>query len=91
MWETGWLPGWAGRGGCSQSKWEGPVPTDVMYTPPCSISLALERRLADRFVPGLRREVFNALEDAPRDTLSLDGGFQKIDLRGPRPEGLGSD
>ncbi len=62
-----------------------------MYTPPCSISLALERRLADRFVPGLRREVFNALEDAPRDTLSLDGEFQKIDLRGPRPEGLGSD
>ena len=50
------------------------------------IALALERRLADRFVPGLRREVFDALADAPRDTLSLDGGFLKIDLRGPRRE-----
>jgi hypothetical protein len=50
------------------------------------ISLALERRLADRFVPGLRRGVFNALANAPRDTLSLDGGFLKIDLRGPRRE-----
>jgi uncharacterized protein (DUF433 family) len=50
------------------------------------ISLALERRLADRFLPRLRREVFDAMADAPRDTLSLDGGFLKIDLRGPRRE-----
>jgi uncharacterized protein (DUF433 family) len=50
------------------------------------MSLALERRLADRFVPELRREVFDALADAPRNTVSLDGGFLKIDLREPRRE-----
>lgn len=50
------------------------------------MSLALERRLADRFVPELRRQVFNALADAPRNTVSLDGGFLKIDLREPRRE-----
>ena len=50
------------------------------------VSLVLERRLADRFVPGLRRQVFDALVDAPRDTMSLDGGFLKIDLHGPRRE-----
>jgi len=48
------------------------------------MSLTLERRLADRFVPELRREVFNALAEAPRNTVSLDGGFLKIDLREPR-------
>lgn len=50
------------------------------------MSLTLERRLADRFVPELRREVFDALADAPRTRLSLDGGFLTIDLRGPRRE-----
>jgi len=50
------------------------------------MSLTLERRLADRFVPGLRREVFDALASAPRNTVSLEGGFLKIDLREPRRE-----
>jgi len=50
------------------------------------VSLALERRLADRFVPDLRREVFDALADAPRNTVSLEGGFLRIDLREPRRE-----
>jgi uncharacterized protein (DUF433 family) len=50
------------------------------------VSLTLERRLADRFAPELRREVFDALADAPRNTVSLEGGFLKIDLREPRRE-----
>jgi uncharacterized protein (DUF433 family) len=50
------------------------------------MSLTLERRLADRFVPELRRQVFNALTAASRNTVSLDGGFLKIDLREPRRE-----
>jgi uncharacterized protein (DUF433 family) len=50
------------------------------------MSLALERRLADRFVPELRREVFDALATAPRNQISLDGGFLTIDLREPRRE-----
>jgi uncharacterized protein (DUF433 family) len=50
------------------------------------MSLALERRLADRFVPELRREVFKALAVAQRNTVSLDGGFLRIDLREPRRE-----
>jgi uncharacterized protein (DUF433 family) len=50
------------------------------------MSLALERRLADRFVPELRREVFDALATAPRNRLILDGGFLTIDLREPRRE-----
>lgn len=50
------------------------------------MSLALERRLADRFVPEARRQVFHALAEAPRNTVSLDGGFLKIDLREPRRE-----
>jgi uncharacterized protein (DUF433 family) len=50
------------------------------------MSLALERRLADRFAPELRREVFEALTDAPRNTVSIGGGFLKIDLREPRRE-----
>ena len=50
------------------------------------MSLALERRLADRFVPELRREVFSALEGASRNVLLLEGGFLKIDLREPRRE-----
>jgi uncharacterized protein (DUF433 family) len=48
------------------------------------MSLALERRLADRFVPELRREVFDALATAPRNRVSLEGGFLTIDLREPR-------
>jgi len=50
------------------------------------MSLALERRLADRFVPELRREVFKALAGTARNTVSLDGGFLRIDLKGPRRE-----
>jgi uncharacterized protein (DUF433 family) len=50
------------------------------------MSLSLERRLADRFVPELRREVFDALATAPRNTLSIEGGLLKIDLREPRRE-----
>ena len=50
------------------------------------ISLTLERRLADRFAPELRRAVFDALAGASRSMLSLDGGFLRIDLREPRRE-----
>jgi uncharacterized protein (DUF433 family) len=50
------------------------------------VSLTLERRLADWFVPELRREVFDALMKASRNTVTLDGGFLKIDLREPRRE-----
>jgi uncharacterized protein (DUF433 family) len=50
------------------------------------MSLTLERRLTDRFVPGLRREVFDALAAAPRNRVSLEGGFLTIDLREPRRE-----
>jgi uncharacterized protein (DUF433 family) len=50
------------------------------------MSLSLERRLADRFVPELRREVFDALAAASRDTVTLEGGFLKLDLREPRRE-----
>jgi uncharacterized protein (DUF433 family) len=51
------------------------------------MSLTLERRLADRFAPALRREVFNALAGAERrNAVSLEGGFLKIDLREQRRE-----
>ncbi|MCB8883957.1 DUF433 domain-containing protein [Acidisoma cellulosilytica] len=50
------------------------------------MSLSLERRLADRFVPEFRREVFDALGSASRDTVTLEGGFLKLDLREPRRE-----
>ncbi len=50
------------------------------------MSLALERRLADRMVPGLRRELFDALIDTQRSTVSLEGGLIKVDLREPRRE-----
>ena len=50
------------------------------------MSLALERRLADRMVPGMRRELFEALTDAERSTVSLEGGLIKVDLREPRRE-----
>lgn len=50
------------------------------------MSLTLERRLADRFVPELRRQVFDALVTAPRNRISLEEGFLTIDLREPRRE-----
>jgi len=50
------------------------------------VSLTLERRLADRFAPELRRAVFDALATAPRRQVSLEGGFLTIDLREPRRE-----
>ena len=50
------------------------------------VSLALERRLADRLAPELRRQVFDALASSPRNTVSLEGGLVKIDLREPRRE-----
>ena len=50
------------------------------------VSLALERRLADRVAPELRRQVFEALASSPRNTVSLEGGLVTIDLREPRRE-----
>jgi uncharacterized protein (DUF433 family) len=50
------------------------------------MSLTLERRLAERFAPQLRREAFSALTASSRNVLSLEGGFVKIDLREPRRE-----
>jgi uncharacterized protein (DUF433 family) len=49
------------------------------------VSLTIERRLSDRLAtPELRRKVFDALADAPRNVVSLEGGLLKIDLREPR-------
>jgi uncharacterized protein (DUF433 family) len=49
------------------------------------VSLFIERRLSDRLAtPELRRRVFDALADAPRNVVSLEGGLLKIDLREPR-------
>lgn len=49
------------------------------------VSLSIERRLSDRLAtPELRRRVFDALADAPRNAVSLEGGLLKIDLREPR-------
>jgi len=50
------------------------------------VSLTLERRLADRVAPELRRQVFDALAESPRNVVSLEGGLVKIDLREPRRE-----
>lgn len=50
------------------------------------VSLAVERRLADRIAPELRRKLFDALADAPRNVVALEGGLLKIDLREPRRE-----
>jgi uncharacterized protein (DUF433 family) len=48
------------------------------------VSLSIERRLSDRLAtPELRRKVFDALADAPRNVVSLEGGLIKIDLREP--------
>jgi uncharacterized protein (DUF433 family) len=49
------------------------------------VSLSIERRLSDRIAtPELRRKVFDALAEAPRNVVSLEGGLLKIDLREPR-------
>src|SRR4051794_15514761 len=50
------------------------------------VSLTLEKRLADRLAPELRRQVFDALAASPRRVVSLEGGLLKIDLREPRRE-----
>jgi uncharacterized protein (DUF433 family) len=51
------------------------------------VSLSIERRLSDRIAtPELRRKLFDALADAPRNVVSLEGGLIKIDLREPRRE-----
>jgi len=50
------------------------------------VSLSIERRLSDRIAPELRRQVFDAMAEAPRNVVSLEGGLVKIDLREPRRE-----
>jgi uncharacterized protein (DUF433 family) len=50
------------------------------------VSLAIERRLADRLAPELRRQLADALAEAPRDVVALEGGLLRIDLREPRRE-----
>src|ERR1700758_1317194 len=51
------------------------------------VSLSIERRLsASIATPELRRKVFDALADGPRNVVSLEGGLIKIDLRQPRRE-----
>jgi uncharacterized protein (DUF433 family) len=49
------------------------------------MSLSIERRLSTGIsTPELRRKVFDALAEAPRNTVTLEGGLIKIDLREPR-------
>jgi uncharacterized protein (DUF433 family) len=49
------------------------------------VSLSIEQRLSERLAtPELRRRVFDALAEAPRNVVSLEGGLIKIDLREPR-------
>ena len=49
------------------------------------MSLSIERRLsAGIATPELRRKVFDALAETPRNVVSLEGGLIKIDLREPR-------
>jgi uncharacterized protein (DUF433 family) len=49
------------------------------------VALSIERRLPDRLTtPELRRKVFDALAQASRNVVSLEGGLIKIDLREPR-------
>jgi uncharacterized protein (DUF433 family) len=50
------------------------------------VSLAIERRLADRLAPELRRQLSDALAEAPRGVVALEGGLVRIDLREPRRE-----
>ena len=54
------------------------------------VALALERRLTDRIVPDLRREIFRALTDVRGSKVSVEGGLITIDLREPRKELAGS-
>jgi uncharacterized protein (DUF433 family) len=49
------------------------------------VSLSLGR-LADRIAPELRRKVFDALAESPRNVVLLEDGLVKIDLRKPRRE-----
>ena len=53
---------------------------------PALLSLTLERHLANRLVPEARRELFAAVTRTPRNAVSLDEGFLKVDLKGPRRE-----
>jgi len=53
---------------------------------PALMSLALERRMGDRFAPELRRDVFAAAANAVGNTVTLYGGFLTFDLREPRRE-----
>src|ERR1700687_561221 len=49
------------------------------------VSLSIERRLPDRLAtPALRRSGIDALADALRNVVALEGGLIKIDLREPR-------
>jgi uncharacterized protein (DUF433 family) len=49
------------------------------------VSLSIERRLpASIATLELRRKVFDALAEDPRNSVSLEGGLIKIDLREPR-------
>jgi len=51
------------------------------------MSLSIERRLSAAIATSeLRRKVFDALAEAPRNVVSLEGGLIKIDLREPRRE-----
>src|SRR6185437_9831916 len=50
------------------------------------VSLAVERRLADRVAPELRRKLFDAMSSARHATVSLEGGLLRVDLREPRRE-----
>jgi uncharacterized protein (DUF433 family) len=51
------------------------------------MSLSIERRLSAAIAtPELRRKVFDALAEAPRNVVSLEGGLIKIDLRELRRE-----
>jgi len=51
------------------------------------LALILERRLADRFTPELRRTLYNALANAnPRQAITLEGDLLTIDLTIPRQE-----
>jgi uncharacterized protein (DUF433 family) len=51
------------------------------------VSLSIERRLSAGIATSeLRRKVFDALADAPRNVVSLEGDLIKIDLRKPRRE-----
>ena len=51
------------------------------------MSLSIEHHLSDRLTTTeLRRKVFDALADAPRNVVSLERGLLKVDLRQPRRE-----